>query len=363
MPRRTLLGLSAAAAAGTATGLGGGPAAAGRGGGPLVIAHRGACGYRPEHTLQGYALAARLGADYIEPDLVATADGVLVARHEPEISGTTDVARRPEFAGRRRTVMLDGVAVTGWFTHDFTLAELRTLRAVERLPALRQHNTLYDGRCTVPTFGEVLDLRARLSLELRRTIGVYPETKHPTYFRALGLPLEKPLVAALRAAGLNRSGAPVFVQSFEARSLRRLREQLGLRTAAVFLTSAEGGPFGDPRSYADYLSTAGLVELSGYADGIGPAKNQVIARRSDGTLGAPTGLVAAAHRAGLRVHPYTFRAENEFLPVDLRRGTDPRDFGRAVEEQVAFLRAGVDGLFTDQPDIGVLARAATGAGR
>ncbi|GGK43615.1 glycerophosphoryl diester phosphodiesterase [Pilimelia terevasa] len=326
-----------------------------------MIAHRGACGYRPEHTLAGYALAARLGADYLEPDLVATGDGVLVARHEPEISGTTDVARRPQFADRRRTVVLDGVPVTGWFTHDFTLAELRTLRAVERLPRLRQHNTLYDGRFTVPTFVEVLDLRARLSRELRRPVGVYPETKHPTYFRSLGLPLEEPLVAALRRAGLNRPAAPAYVQSFEAANLRRLRRELGLRTPTVFLTSAAGGPYGDSRSYADYLTPAGLVDLSGYVDGIGPAKDQVIARRPDGTLGAPTGLVAAAHQAGLMVHPYTFRAENEFLPADLRCGADPRDFGRAVAEQVAFLRAGVDGLFTDQPDIAVLARTAAGA--
>src|SRR5262245_12747947 len=178
---------------------------------PLVIGHRGAPGYRPEHTLASYELAARMGADYIEPDLVLTKDGHLVARHEPEISGTTDVPNRPEFADRRRTVVLDGISVTGWWTHDFTLAELKTLRAVERLPAVRQRNTMYNGLFEVPTFVEVLQLRQRLERELGRTIGVYPETKHPTYFRALGLPLEEPLVAALRQFGLDRRNAPVLV--------------------------------------------------------------------------------------------------------------------------------------------------------
>jgi glycerophosphoryl diester phosphodiesterase len=338
-------------------------ATAGEGGhggrrGPLIVGHRGASGYRPEHTLASYELAARLGADFIEPDLVITADGVLVARHEPEIGGTTDVASRPEFASRKRTVQLDGVPVTGWFTHDFTLAELRTLRAVERIPQLRQHNTLYDGRFPVPTFQEVLDLRKRLSRELDREIGVFPETKHPTYFRGLGLELEAPLVRALRRNGLDRRDAPVFVQSFEAGNLAQLRTKYRLRAPLVFLTGATGGPFGDPKSYAEYLTPAGLRELSRYAAGIGPEKSQIIPRRADGTLGTPTSLVADAHAAGLQVIPYTFRAENQFLPADLRVGTDPAAYGRAIDEQVTFLRTGLDGLFTDQPDIGVLARDA-----
>ncbi len=324
--------------------------------GTLVIGHRGAAGYRPEHTLASYELAARMGADFIEPDLVVTGDGVLVARHEPEIGGTTDVASRPEFAGRQRTVLLDGVSVTGWFTHDFTLAELKTLRAVERLPAVRQRNTLYNGLFQVPTFQEVLDLRARLSHELDRTIGVYPETKHPTYFRALGLPLEPRLVAALRRNNLDKPDAPVFVQSFEARNLAALRDEYRLRVPQVFLTSATGTPFNDPRSYADYLTPAGLAGLAGYVDGVGPDKSQIIPRSPDGSLGAPTSLVADAHHAGLVLHPYTFRAENQFLPADYRVGTDPNAYGRALDEQIAFLRAGVDGLFTDQADIGVLAR-------
>jgi glycerophosphoryl diester phosphodiesterase len=329
--------------------------------GPLIVGHRGASGYRPEHTLASYELAARLGADFIEPDLVITKDRVLVARHEPEIGGTTDVAARPEFAGRKRTVLLDGVPVTGWFTHDFTLAELKTLRAVERIPQVRQHNTLYDGLFEVPTFQEVLDLRKRLSRELDREIGVFPETKHPTYFRGLGLELEGPLVRALRRAGLDRPDAEVFVQSFEAQNLAALRSEYKLRAPLVFLTGSSGGPFGDTRSYAEYLTPAGLRGLSRFATGLGPEKSQIIPRRPDGTLGTPTRLVADAHAAGLQVIPYTFRAENQFLPAELRVGTDPAGYGRAIDEQVTFLRTGIDGIFTDQPDIGVLARAANHA--
>jgi glycerophosphoryl diester phosphodiesterase len=323
---------------------------------PVIIGHRGAAGYRPEHTLASYELAARMGADFIEPDLVSTRDHVLVARHEPDITGTTDVASRPEFAARRTTKLLDGVAVTGWFTEDFTLAELKALRAVERLPSVRQRNTLYDHRFEVPTFDEILDLRSRLSTELGRQIGVYPETKHPTFFQAAGVPLEEPLVAALRRAGLDHPDSPVFVQSFEAANLRELRSRYRLRAPLVFLTSATGTPFNDARHYADYLTPAGLHELSGYVDAIGPDKNQVIPRLADGSLGAPTSLVADAHAAGLVVHPYTFRAENQFLPADYRVGTDPDGYGRAIDEQITFLSAGLDGFFTDQADIGVLSR-------
>jgi glycerophosphoryl diester phosphodiesterase len=335
-------------------------------GGSLVIGHRGAAGYRPEHTLASYELGARMGADYIEPDLVSTKDGVLVTRHEPEIGGTTDVAAHPEFADRKRTVLLDGVPTTGWFTHDFTLAELKTLRAVERLPQVRQHNTLYDGLFEIATFQEVLDLRARLSKELGRKIGVYPETKHPTYFRGLGLELETPLTRILRKNGLDHPDAPVFVQSFEAHNLQALHDDYRLRVPLIFLTAATGNPFDDPRSYADYTTPAGLRGLAAFAFGIGPDKNQIIPRNADGTLAAPTGLVADAHRAGLALHPYTFRAENQFLPADYRVTTDPNAYGRAIDEQITFLRAGIDGLFTDQADIGVLARhlafaAASGA--
>ncbi|MGH3889687.1 MAG: glycerophosphodiester phosphodiesterase [Pseudonocardiaceae bacterium] len=329
--------------------------------GPIVIGHRGASGYRPEHTLASYELAARLGADFIEPDLVVTKDSVLVCRHEPEIGTTTDVADHPEFASRKTTKMLDGEAVEGWFAEDFTLAELKTLRAVERLPQIRQYNTLYNGRYEIPTFQEVLDLRARLSDVLRKRLGVYPETKHPTFFQQAGLPLEPLLLEILQRNRLNRPGAPVFVQSFEVTNLKQLREA-GLRTRSVQLLSATGAPFdttaaGSGPTYADLSTLDGLHGIARYAQGIGPEKQQVIPRKADGTLGSPTTLVTDAHQAGLVVHPYTFRAENFFLPVDLRTSTEPTDFGKAIDEQLIYLQTGIDGLFTDHPDIGVVARA------
>ncbi len=326
----------------------------------IVICHRGATGYRPEHTLAAYELAARMGADYVEPDVVSTRDGVLVARHENEISGTTDVAGRPEFADRRTTKTIDGVPLTGWFTEDFTFAELRTLRAVERLPDVREENTLYNGLYQVPTLDEVLELRDRLAKELGRDIGVYIETKHPTYFDALGLSLEEPLVADLREAGLDRPKAPVFVQSFETTNLREL-DASGLRVPLVQLLSATGGPYdlvaaGTPRTYAELAGAEGMREIATYADGVGPDKNQVIPVNADGTLGTPTPLVADAHAAGLLVHPYTFRNENNFLPLALREGPAPDDYGRALEEYAAFWAAGIDGMFTDNPDTGVVSR-------
>nr|WP_091450400.1 glycerophosphodiester phosphodiesterase [Actinokineospora iranica] len=329
---------------------------------PLVLGHRGASGYRPEHTLASYELAARMGADYIEPDLVSTKDGVLVARHEPEIGGTTDVAKRPEFAARKATKALDGVSVTGWWTEDFTLAELRTLRAVERIPDVRQENTIHNGRHQVPTFQEVVDLSRRLSRELGREIGVYPETKHPTYFRGLGLELEPKLVEVLERNGMNRPNAKVFVQSFEVSNLKALRKRL--RVPLIQLTSASGAPYdfvasGDPRKYADLLTPAGLREIAEYAYGIGPAKDQVIPRDATGGLAAPTALVGDAHAAGLKVHPYTFRAENSFLPPRLRTSTVGSDYGDLFTELSAFWAAGVDGVFTDNPDIAVASRAET----
>jgi glycerophosphoryl diester phosphodiesterase len=325
----------------------------------LVIGHRGASGYRPEHTLASYELAARLGADYIEPDLVTTRDGVLVARHEPEISGTTDVATHPEFADRRTTKMLDGVAVTGWFTEDFTLAELRTLRAVERLPALRQRNTIYNGRELIPTFQEVIDLAKRMSVELHREIGIYPETKHPTYFRDKGLPLEPALVDTLTRNGLNNSAAHVFVQSFEVNNLRALHDQL--RVPLVQLYSATGAPYdfvvtGDPRTYADLATPDGLRFVASYASGIGPDKNMIIPRDANGFLQSPTTLVANAHAAGLVVHPYTFRNENNFLPADFRTDNDPSHYGNAFGEYAIFFRTGIDGLFSDNSDTAIEAR-------
>ncbi|MBX7265128.1 glycerophosphodiester phosphodiesterase [Micromonospora sp. Llam7] len=328
---------------------------------PIVIGHRGASGYRPEHTLEAYRLAIRMGADYIEPDLVATADGVLVARHENEISGTTDVAARPEFAGRRATKTIDGGSVTGWFTEDFTLAELRTLRAKERLPQVRVTNTAFDGQFQVPTFQEVIDL-ARVEGKARgRVIGVYPETKHPTYFASIGLPLEEPLVEVLRRNKMTRRNAPVIIQSFETANLRRLDRMVDVRLAQ--LLNAAGRPYdftvaGDTRTYRDLATPAGLRWISRYADGIGVHKDLIVPRNSAGGLLAPTTLVRDAHREKLVVHAWTFRAENQFLPVDFRIGTDPNARGDIQSEYELFYRLGLDGVFTDHPDTAVAARAA-----
>ena len=317
---------------------------------PIVIGHRGAPAHRPEHTLASYVLAARLGADFLEPDLVATADGVLVARHEPELGATTDIAARPEFAERHTTRVVDGRTRTGWFVDDLTLAELRTLRAVERIPALRPGNTRFDGRFPVPTFAEILDLRARLSARLGRSIGVYPETKHPRYFADRGVPLEPALVDALRAAGLDHPGAPVFVQSFDAASLRLLRARL--RVPLVHLVD----------DVPELVTPPGLAAIAGHADAVGVHKNLVIPRTTAGTLGRPSTLVTDARDAGLAVHAFTFRDENAFLPAELRRGTRPDDRGDGRAECAAFLTAGVDGLFADNPDTAVAARDLVTAG-
>ncbi len=322
---------------------------------PLVIGHRGASGHRPEHTLASYALAARMGADYVEPDLVSTKDHVLVARHENEISGTTDVADHPEFASRRTTKVIDGVTLTGWFTEDFTLAELRTLRAKERIPQLRQRNTIYDGRYRVPTFESVIWLVKRLSRELGRPIGIYPETKHPTYFRSIGLPLEEPLVQTLRDSGLHKRRSPVFIQSFEVGNLKRLDRLIEVPLVQLLGAKAQR-PADDRRTYAQLATPAGLAAITRYADGVGPSKDYIVPRDSTGNSLAPTSFVDDAHAAGLLVHPYTFRNENAFLPLELRRGSDPAAWGDAIAEYEQFFGLGVDGVFSDYPDTAVEAR-------
>ena len=316
---------------------------------PLVIGHRGASGHRPEHTLAAYELAARMGADYVEPDLVSTKDHVLVARHENEISGTTDVAQRPEFAARQATKVIDGVTLTGWFTEDFTLAELRTLRAKERIPQLRQRNTVYDGRYRVPTFEGVLWLVKRLSRELGRPIGIYPETKHPTYFRTIKLPLEGPLVTALRAARLDKAKSKVFIQSFEVGNLQALDRRIDVPLVQLLGGKAQR-PADDPRTYAAMATPAGLAAIARYADGVGPSKDYIVPRDPAGKSLAPTPFVADAHRVGLLVHPYTFRNENTFLPLELRSGSDPAAWGDAIAEYEQFFGLGVDGVFSDYPD-------------
>lgn len=316
------------------------------------------------------------GADYVEPDLVMTADGVPIARHENEIGATTDVAQHRRFAARRAERVIDGVSVRGWFTEDFTLAELKTLKVRERIPELRPGNTRFDGQFEIPTLEEILvlvrgveDSRTARARQLGTTpperIGVYPETKHPSHFAARGLAMEAPLLATLARHGYEGREAPVWLQSFEVGNLRALAGVTQLKR--VQLIEEGGAPYdfiasGDARRYADLIAPAGLEEIAGYAQAIGPNKSLVIPRRADGSLGTPTALIADAHGAGLAVHPWTFRAENAFLPAPLRRGAQPTDRGDLAAEIVAYLRCGIDGFFTDQPDIGVAARDAFLAG-
>ncbi len=298
----------------------------------LVIAHRGASGKRPEHTLESYRLAIEEGADYIEPDLVMTRDGVLVARHENEIGGTTDVAQHPEFAMRHRTQNIDGEAMTGWFTEDFTLAEIKTLRARERLPLLRPQNCAFDGRFAVPTFDEILQLATDANRQRAGgpKIGVYPETKHPLHFARIGLSQEQAVLDTLRRHEYGAEGNPVFIQSFEAENLRQLRGMT--RLPLVQLLEHELGD---------------LKEIATYADGIGIAK----------ALASAEG-VRAAQAANLKVHVWTFRAENSFLPDDLRSGDSPAAHGDLDAEIQRFLCRGIDGFFVDYPAIGVRVRDA-----
>jgi glycerophosphoryl diester phosphodiesterase len=364
-PRAALAALALAALAGpaaTTAAAQSSPRPAAR---PIVIGHRGASAYRPEHTLASYRLAIRMGADYIEPDLVATKDRRLVARHENDITETTDVALRPEFAARRTTKVIDGQSHTGWFTEDFTLAELRTLRAVERLPALRPANTAFNGVFQIPTLQEVIDLAKR------NGVGIYPETKHPTYFDSIGLSLEEPLVAALRAGGLARARSKVFIQSFEVSNLRDLDRRIDV--PLVQLIDARGGPAdlaarGIARTYDDMVTPAGLQRIASYADGIGPDKSRIVPTDATGALSTPTPLVARAHRAGLLVHPFTFRPENQFLPLNYRLG-DRRSpqyagaRGNQPAELALFFRLGVDGLFADNPDTAVAVREQRAARR
>ncbi|VXC79654.1 Glycerophosphoryl diester phosphodiesterase [Sphingomonas sp. T1] len=322
---------------------------------PIVIAHRGASGLRPEHTLAAYDLAIDQGADFIEPDLVPTKDDVLVARHENAIADTTDVADHPEFASRRTTKTIDGHNLTGWFVEDFTLAELKTLRAKERLPKLRPANTAYDGRFEIPTLAEIIALAKRRSAETGRTIGIYPETKHPTYFAGIGHPTDLLLVAQLKAAGWDSATAPVFIQSFEVKNLQRLHAVTRVRL--IQLIDGEGGPAdGAQPSYAAMITPAGLKAVAGYAYGIGPNKGMLWA----GTTPSP--LVADAHEAGLRVHPWTYRAENMFVPDRFRRGTDPAAHADLAAEIDAGLAQGIDGFFTDFPLYGAQARDRLRAG-
>jgi glycerophosphoryl diester phosphodiesterase len=328
--------------------------------GPLVFGHRGASGYRPEHTLASYELAARMGADFVEPDLVSTKDGVLVARHEPEIGGTTDVADHPEFADRRTTKTIDGTELTGWFAEDFTLAELKTLRAKERLPELRQRNTIYDGRYEIPTLQEVIDLVKRLSKELHRPIGIAPETKHPTYFASIGHELEPGLVETLRVNGWAGKKAPVVIQSFETENLRELDRQVDVPLVALLdethIVPADVAAAGGTTTFGDYATPEGLKGLAEFADWVSPWKPYIVPTDEAGEWLAPTSFIADAHATGLKVVAYTFRNENQYLPPSLRSSSAPSDYGDAIAEYLKFYGLGIDGVFSDNPDTAVAAR-------
>lgn len=297
-----------------------------------MIAHRGASGERPEHTLESYSRAIDQGADYIEPDLVMTRDGVLLARHENEIGGTTDVVEHPEFARRRRSQVIDGETITGWFTEDFTLAEIKTLRARERLPELRPANRAFDGRFAVPTFEEIMQLvqDANRGRGGKAKIGVYAETKHPAHFAAIGLAQEAAVLETLRRFDYADPGSPVFIQSFDPRNLRQLRGMTQL--ALVQLLESEVGD---------------TSQIAQYADAIGIAKGL-----------ATAATVARAHRDGLAVHVWTFRAENEFLPDDLKSSENPAEHGDLQAEIERYLARDIDGFFTDFPATGVRVRDA-----
>jgi glycerophosphoryl diester phosphodiesterase len=333
-----------------------------RGARPLIIAHRGAWGYRPEHTLDGYRLGYHLGADIIKTDVVCTKDGVLVARNTPELSGSTDVAAHPEFAARRTTKLLDGVATTGWFVEDFTLAEVRTLRAVESIPAIRPANTRFNGMFPIPTTQEVIDLARAESRRRGRPVGIAPDIKRPTYFRNLGLGLEERFVRLLCRNGLHHRGADVLVtpQSFEPSCLQRLNRLVDL--PLVQLVDEVGKPYdfvvaGDPRGYTDLVKPDGLRFVRRYADVVSVNKDLIIPRDATAHLLAPTTLVHDAHRAGLTVHAWRFCDENTFLPADYRLGTDPNVHGDFIAEDRRFFRTGIDVIITDFPDAAAQARA------
>jgi glycerophosphoryl diester phosphodiesterase len=317
---------------------------------PVVIGHRGAPSYRPEHTRASYELAIDLGADLIEPDVVVSRDGVLVARHENELSLSTDVAERPEFAGRRRTQEVDGEEFTGWFTEDFTIAELRTLRAVERMPALRPLNTAYDGREGILTLAEVVALARRRSTRTRE-IRVQAELKYPDWWAAQGMPVVELVAAELRRLGAAGRGGPVVLQSFDAASLRALRADLGSRGPQLVQLVL------DEPCHDAMVTPAGLREISTYAEGIGPGKARILLRGADDALTGVSDLIGQAHRAGLRICAWTLRPENAFLPAHLRRGTDLAGQGDLQTEARLLFALGIDGVITDSPDSAVRARA------
>ncbi len=331
-----------------------------------AIAHRGASALRPEHTLAAYQKAIDDGADIIEPDLVITKDGVLVARHENAIAivkadgslqeATTNVMDKPEFASRKTTKVIDGKPITGWFVEDFSLAELKTLRARERIPAIRPANVAFNDQFEVPTLQEVIELAKAQTAKTGRTIGIYPETKHPTYFQDIGLPLEAPLIATLHKNGWNHAGAPVLIQSFEVSNLRALKAQTSVRL--MQLVTPNGKPYdfvkqGKKENFADLITEAGLRDMATYAWGVAPSKSMVLPVEKNGDIGAVKPLVAQAKAAGLKVHVWTLRPENNFLPeaYKLAPVADKTQRGRALDEMQRFIDSGVDGIFSDDPAV------------
>ena len=329
---------------------------------PIVIAHRGASGYLPEHTLAAYSIAILQGADFIEPDLVMTKDRHLVVRHDNVLNLTTDVAAHPEFASRKRTKTVDGTAFTGWFSEDFTLAEIKTLRARERIPQVRPENAKFNGQFEIPTLQEVLDFVKIMEDFTGRAIGICPEIKHPTYFDHLNLSMEEPLAQLLRENGYEHHRNRVFIQSFEVRNLKDLNAITNI--PLVQLLKPRGQPYdvqeaGGTLTYAQMATPEGLAEIATYADGVAPEKYHFLIpkERDDNLFPAnTTQFVREAQARGLQVHPYTFRAENAFLPANFKRGSNALAIGDAVAEMKTFLRAGINGFFTDHPNMGVQAR-------
>ncbi|MEO7411725.1 MAG: glycerophosphodiester phosphodiesterase family protein [Opitutaceae bacterium] len=335
---------------------------------PVVIGHRGASGYRPEHTLAAYKLAIEQGAQFIEPDLVSTKDGVLIARHEPLLAiyneatntvgeATTNVAELPQFAARRTTRILDGIPLNGWWAQDFTLAEIKTLKARERIPAIRPANVAFNDQFEIPTLQEVITLAQTQTALLGRTIGIYPETKHPTYHDSIGLSLEEPLINALKANGLAGADAAVFIQSFEVANLKEINLRPDISVPLVQLFGGSGQPYdftaaGNPTTYDQMGTAAGLAQIATYANGVGPNKNRVIPMVGANLGATPTSFVPDAHAVGLLVHPYTYRRENTFLPNQFDSSANPIEPGDLRGEILAYLAAGIDGFFTDNPDIG-----------
>lgn len=324
----------------------------------VVIGHRGASGYVPEHTIGSYALAITMGAQYIEPDIVITRDKQLVALHDNELSSTTDVAQHPEFTSRYKTQNLDGSSMSGWFTEDFTLEELRTLRTTERIPNIRPGNARMNHTFPIPTLQEIIDLLRSMQSGRQFPIGICPEIKHSTHFKRLGLPIEQRLVDTLHRNGFVGSKAPVLIQSIEISNLKQLKAITRIRLLQLF-DSKELQPYdqvvsGSNLTYGEMATPEGLKEVAEYAYAVGPDKEYIIPRDQNGNLGCSTSFVSDAHRAGLKVNPYTFRAENAFLPAEFR-SSDPAMSARGnlTGELNAYLDAGIDGVFADQPDLAV----------